>query len=79
MRNEGKDRAKEGWGIEIYQDMAAGEKGRESRVTGKMGRQGNPGMAGSIELNWDCLSNFEEKPTPLFLCAAQCLGGTPQM
>ena len=34
MRNEGKDRARVR-GIEIYQDMAAGEKGMESRVTGK--------------------------------------------
>ena len=29
------ERSKEGWGIEIYQDMAGEEKGMESRVTGK--------------------------------------------
>ena len=69
MRNEGKDRARVR-GIEIYQDMA-GEKGIES--DGKMGRQGK---RGSIELNWDCLSNFEEKRDPSFFCAAQ-LGWHP--
>ena len=71
----GKDRRKGGWGgIEIYQDMA-GEKGMESRVTRKWDVRATRGRAGSIELNWDCLSNFEEKPTPLFLR----LGCTPQM
>ena len=37
----------------------------ESRVTGN-GTSGQPEEAGSIELNWDCLSNFEEKRDPSF-------------
>ena len=46
--------------------MAGEEKGMESRVTGKWDVRATRSKRGSIELNWDCLSNFEEKSTPLF-------------
>ena len=59
----GKDRRK-GEGELRYIRIWQGRRGIES--DGKMGRQGNPGKrAGSIELNWDCLSNFK-KSRPLF-------------
>ena len=53
--------------IRIWQGKK-GWNGIES--DGKMGRRGN---WGSIELNWDCLSNFEEKPFPPLLRSSAML------
>ena len=63
MRNEERIEGRNGKGGELrYIRIWQGKKGWNGiESDGKMGRQGN---WGSIELNWDCLSNSEEKPPP---------------
>ena len=66
MRNEERIEGRNGKGgelryIRIWQGKREGRGWGGIESDGKMGRQGN---WGSIELNWDCLSNFEEKTLP---------------